>query len=455
MTMAGTGTAPRRRKIFPHLENEAKQSDQAAAGAEGENSNYGRNADSKSENDAGSSSYDNAKSRRSKKQSSKPSSSSSSSSSSSFDNVASRNGSNDNGAAPTDEAVSAATGAARVDSTPVTIHHHLLPLPLVLTVLVCSGLFWIASFRDVMATGKPILDTLGVLWGQDDADANFVQYTRSTRWFDDSRGWKSKQGGLSTILAATTDANDMGGLFVRKLSGVAGLAFHTSKIWPVVFHSPPQVDASRTASRGRWIGASWGAGHFDPVLALGMVGDVCVSMFYLARLEELKDVGAGGIAMAFILTSLVEAFILGLYLLSRRMNHKTIVNERASARASSGRAGAAAGYDPTEDPNSLPSRIVARTVLIVSSLVSIVSLRDLLFPGTILSFLPRDDIYLEWTGAFLHSPPPDTVEADEHGLEAPLHAGDKLASQTLGIYLSLCCALKLASAFGWSKGSRG
>ena len=31
-----------------------------------------------------------------------------------------------------------------------------------------------ASFRDVMATGKPILDRLAVLWGQDDADARFL-----------------------------------------------------------------------------------------------------------------------------------------------------------------------------------------------------------------------------------------------------------------------------------------
>ena len=60
-------------------------------------------------------------------------------------------------------------------SSTISVHHdHLLPLPLVLTVLVYLGLFWIASFRDVMATGKPILDTLGVLWGQDDVDANFL-----------------------------------------------------------------------------------------------------------------------------------------------------------------------------------------------------------------------------------------------------------------------------------------
>eukprot|EP00956_Cyclotella_meneghiniana_P042666 scaffold248969_cov76-Cyclotella_meneghiniana.AAC.1 len=52
--------------------------------------------------------------------------------------------------------------------------HHLLPMPLVITAMICSGLFWISSFRDVMATGKPILDSLGMLWGQVDGDAKFL-----------------------------------------------------------------------------------------------------------------------------------------------------------------------------------------------------------------------------------------------------------------------------------------
>lgn len=288
-----------------------------------------------------------------------------------------------------------------------------------------------------------MLDTLGMLWGQEDADANFLQYTKSTAWYDNSKGWKSKQGGLSAILAATSDANNMGGLYIRKMAGVAGLAFHTTKIWPVIFQSAPQFDRSA----GRWSGASWSGGHYDTILALGMIGDVCVSVFYLGRLEELKVAGASGIGMAFILTSLVEAFVFGMYLLSRRMNHKA----KATARVNVVKTG---GYNPQEDPNSIPSRIVARTVLIVSGLISLVSLRDLFFPGTILSFVPRDDIYLEWTGAFLHSPPPDTVEADEHGLESPLFAGDKFIAQLLGMYLSLGCMFKMMSAWGWSKGNR-
>jgi hypothetical protein len=274
------------------------------------------------------------------------------------------------------------------------------------------------------------------------------QYTKSTDWFDDSRGWKSKQGGLSTILAVTTDANNMGGLFVRKLSGAAGLAYHTAKIWPVAFQSPPRRDDARSRN-GRWVGASWSAGHFDPLLALGMIGDACVSMFYLTRLDELRNAGAHRIGLAYVIAGLVESFVFGAYLLTRRMGGKA--TRKAMRETKDDIKGE---YDPLEDPESLPSRIVARTVFIVSSLISIVSLRDLLFPGNIIPFIPRDDIYLEWTGAFLHSPPPDTVEADENGLGAPLFAGDKFVSQLLGLYLSLGCMFKMVSAWGWSKGDR-
>lgn len=354
-----------------------------------------------------------------------------------------------------------------------------------------------------MATGKPILDTLGILWGEEDGDANLLvsrgvcvscvvmhrlcsschcwivplkqvlmsfqfvnqtntssnkitfhnqQYTKSTAWYDDSRGWKSKQGGLSTVLPVTTDANNMGGLFLRKMSGVAGLAFHTTKLLPIVFHSPPMYESGGGKKRGGMVGASWGAGHFDPLLAIGMMGDVCVGLFYLVRLEDLKNAGAEGLGMAFVLASLVEALVFGLYLVSRRMG-----DSRSSTKTKSlgSRVNVTTGeYDPQEDPNALPSRIVARTVLIVTALISVISVRDCLFPGSILSFIPRDDIYLEWTGAFLHSPPPDTVESDEHGLEAPLYAGDKFVAQQMGMYLALGCLFKFASALFWSKGNR-
>ena len=61
-----------------------------------------------------------------------------------------------------------------VHTLPTTATQHLPPLPLVVTVLLCSGFFWMSSFRDAMATGKPILDRLGLLWGQDDADQHWL-----------------------------------------------------------------------------------------------------------------------------------------------------------------------------------------------------------------------------------------------------------------------------------------
>ncbi|KAL7484508.1 hypothetical protein ACHAW6_010141 [Cyclotella cf. meneghiniana] len=390
-------TNPQRRKIFPHLEESKKATTKQT----------------KERDDT----YDNAKTTKAAKAKQHPS-------------VRKQNGT-----------AYGNTGNNNKNQSGSSASHHLVPLPLAFTVLLCSGLFWISSFRDMMATGKPILDTLGFLWGQVDADANFLQYTKSTAWYDDSRGWKSKQGGLSAVLPVTTDANNMGGLFVRKMSGAAGLAFQTAKLWPIVFHSPPVF------GKKGMVGPSWSAGHFEPLLLLGMVGDVCLSVFYLVRLEELTNGGAQGVGKAFVLAGFLEALVFALYVTSRRMNKET---QSTGGRANAG----TEEYDPLDDPNTLPSRIVARTVLIVSTLILVVSLRDLFFPGCILSFIPRDDIYLEWTGAFLHSPPPDTVESDEHGLEAPLHAGDKFVSQLLGLHIALCCMLKVISAIGWRKGSR-
>ena len=243
----------------------------------------------------------------------------------------------------------------------------------------------------------------------------------------------------------------MGGLFIRKMAGVAGLSYHTTKLLPIVFQSAPTFD--KKSKYGRWVGASYSVGHYDPLLTLGMIGNICISMFYVGRLDEMKNANATGLGMAYIMTSFIEAFIFGMYLISRRVNYKTsttATTAKEKARWSKDE------YDllPQEDPNSLPSRIVARTVFIISSLISFVALRDILFPGTIIPFIPRDDIYLEWTGAFIHSPPPDTLEADEHGLEAPLFSGDKFVAQLFGLYLSLGCMIKLLSAGGWSKGIR-
>jgi hypothetical protein len=138
--MASSSAATtRRRKIFPHLEDE-KRSAAASSAAEGaSNSNDNDNADTSKKADG--TSYNNAKSKKGSAE------------------------------APTTKKTD--QEAVPYQSVgPIT--DHLIPLPLVFTVIVCSGLFWIASFRDVMATGKPILDTLSMLWGQEDADANYL-----------------------------------------------------------------------------------------------------------------------------------------------------------------------------------------------------------------------------------------------------------------------------------------
>ena len=263
----------------------------------------------------------------------------------------------------------------------------------------------------------------------------------------------------------------MGGLFLRKVCGVASLAYHTTKLWPIIFQFPPMYNTvGKTNGRvvGGYVGTSWSAGHYDPLLLLSIVGNACIAMFFLTRMDELKDAGAHGMGLMFVLASFIESFVFAMYLLSRRMSKTKVTAAKSTKTRGSGKeevvdntskttaAATTTGeeYDPMEDPDSLPSRIVARTVSIVSSLILLVSLRDLFFPGYIFTFLPRDDIYLEWTGAFLHSPPPDTMEADENGLGAPLFAGDKFISQLLGLYLSLGCMFKMCSAGGWSKGDR-
>jgi hypothetical protein len=127
--------ATQRRKIFPHLDKEKSSTDS--------------NDNKKSEE---SKNYDNAKS--SKKHPS------------ARNNAANKsNGTNDVNKSVGKEAV-------KKEAAPT---HHLLPMPLVLLVLLCSGFYWISSFRDMMATGKPMLDNLGsMLWGQSENDINLL-----------------------------------------------------------------------------------------------------------------------------------------------------------------------------------------------------------------------------------------------------------------------------------------
>ena len=180
----------------------------------------------------------------------------------------------------------------------------------------------------------------------------------------------------------------MGGLFVRKVGGAAALAFHTQKIAPLVFQPA---------------NAHWSAGHFTPVLLTGVVGNLAVVALYVIYLDDLKGADAGEMGLLICALLVVEAIVLlGYALTSRRLAKKSKVSRTIPEGKTS---------------SSIVSKIVFRTVGIVSGFVGLIAARDLFFPGHIL-FIPRDDIYLEWTGALIHSPPPGSVESDEQGLEA-------------------------------------
>jgi hypothetical protein len=129
------------RKIFPHLDKEKSSTD---------------SNDNKKPED--SKNYDNAKS--SKKHPS-----------------ARNNAANKNGKINTNGVKSVGKEA---EAAPT---HHLLPMPLVLLVLLCSGFYWISSFRDMMATGKPMLDSLGsMLRGQSEDDINLLVRQHNTAY---------------------------------------------------------------------------------------------------------------------------------------------------------------------------------------------------------------------------------------------------------------------------------
>ncbi|KAL7497954.1 hypothetical protein ACHAWT_005853 [Skeletonema menzelii] len=355
--------------------------------------------------------------------------------------------------------------------------HHLLPLPLVIITLLCSGLFWVMSFRDAFATGQPLLLNLSAAPSLAQAELSLLEHTKSQKWYHDDDTskayWKSSRGGLGSIRPYTSDDNDMGGLFVRKMAGVAAMGYHTTKLWPIVFQSAPVP--SIVGGQGiKMKGASWSIGHYDAILTLGVLGNFCIAAFYMMRIDELRNAGAEPLVEILVMASLIEALVFGAYLMSRRMSMKKTTKvvgkqqqqkqQKRPAQTKKGSKDKDASsssftpstneYNPQEDPDSIPSRIALRTVFIVSSTISLIAMRDIFFAGTIISFIPRDDIYLEWTGAFFHSPPPDTVEADEYGLESPLYAGDKFMSQLLGMYLVLSCVWKFASVVAWSKGNR-
>lgn len=301
-------------------------------------------------------------------------------------------------------------------SSPSLVEEHLPPLSLVCCVLICSGSLFVLGLRDALATGKNVAGPL---------DEAFLQFTDSTSFYDDVLGWKSTQGGLSAIQSVTTDANNMGGLFVRKIGGAAAAVVHFQKLLPLLFH--PE-------------GAQWMAGHFHPLYCMAIVGNMAITAFYAISMEDLVASKANELPEFIIGILCLESLVLFYSLVRSRSNRKRLP---------------AVAMPEGKTPESLTSRIVSRTVVCVSSMIALIMLRDLLAPGFIFEYVPRDDIYLEWTGAFLHSPPEGSVESEEQGMEAALFVGDKFVSQCMALHMLILCAYKFVTAFGIKYGSDG
>jgi len=211
----------------------------------------------------------------------------------------------------------------------------------------------------------------------------------------------------------------MGGLFVRKVGGAASLAVQCQKLWPLLFHP---------------IDARWRRGHFTPLFATAIVTNLFLVAFYgMYIVDDLHAAGADDLPKLFVAALLLESSVMLGYLLQLRKTRKR---------------GPAVAMEPGKTPNSIVSRIVARTTFLVSGMVGLIAGRDLFFPGKILTFLPRDDIYLEWTGALIHSPPMDSPEAAEHGLEQAFFVGDKFLSQFLALNMLILCIYRFVAAFG-------
>lgn len=285
---------------------------------------------------------------------------------------------------------------------------HFVPTPLLLTILACSGFLAVLSYRDMFGTGK-------VIFGE--PDAAMLQYTLSTQWFDDSNGWKSSAGGFSAVHKISTDANDMGGFFIRKMAGAAGLGYHLQKLMPVLFQKND---------------VHWGKRHYVPVMASSVIGNLCLAGYFLASMEDFKSTGADVMGFRVAVVLLVEALVMLVYLLLNLTKKVTLI-----PRALPG----------GKRPRSIVSKILARTLCLVTGIMTLIAARDFFFPGMELPFPPADDIYLEWTGAFIHSPPPNSVEEEEHGLEAALHVGDKFVARLMALYILIVSVQKFISGF--------
>ena len=205
---------------------------------------------------------------------------------------------------------------------------------------------------------------------------------------------------------------------MRKLLGAGTVALHTHKLMPILFHPN---------------GAQWKRGHFRPLLASSVVVNLAIASLYAFYLDDFQVAQAAFMPNFLISVLAIESIVMIFFLFRQKTTTR----------------GPAVLLPQGKTHQSIVSRIAARTVLVVGcGVMSLIAGRDLLFPGTIIPYIPRDDIYLEWTGALLHSPPEGSVEATEHGINAAFYTGDKIMSQLcaltilcLGFYKFTSCML--------------
>ena len=240
-------------------------------------------------------------------------------------------------------------------------------------------------------------------------------------------GWKSTQGGFSAIQQISTDANNMGGFFVRKVAGGAGCAVQLHKIIPLVFVQEPN--------------AQWLLGHYQNILLPAILGNVAIALFYGSYLDDLSSARAHVIPLMIILALFIESVVMLAYYIMILTSRKVRLPAIAMPAG--------------KTPNSFVSNIATRTTCIVTTLIAILATRDLVFSGAIIEYVPRDDIYLEWTNALLHSPPNNTPESIDHRMESPLYVGDKFISQLGALYILILCMYKYISTVAIRYGNDG
>lgn len=180
---------------------------------------------------------------------------------------------------------------------------------------------------------------------------------------------------------------------------------------------------------------------YIPLLTTALIANMVTILFYLTYKEDLQDANAWELPQLFCILLGMESTVFIGYMTSLLITKR---NEKSSSSSSSSPT-AAICFPPGKNPDSFVSNICTRTVLIVSGVLSVFALRDLVFPGTIMELLPKDDLYLEWTNAFQHSPPPNSPEYLEYGMSTMLYVGDKFVSQQLALNLLLLTMYKVVA----------